>query len=60
VVSYECLQYINDDEIKEAIPPIGFRLLFRVVGVDGGLNKNNFMIFKVKQFLIPKINLSEV
>jgi len=26
---YECLQYINDDEIKEAIPPIGLRVLFR-------------------------------
>jgi len=29
-VSYVCLQYINNDEIKEAIPPIGLRVLFRV------------------------------
>ncbi|XP_070854428.1 STE20-related kinase adapter protein stlk isoform X2 [Drosophila suzukii] len=30
-VFYECLQFINDDEIKEAIPPIGLRVLFRVM-----------------------------
>jgi len=38
-----CLQYINDDEIKEAITPIGLRVHFR------GLNKNNFMVFKIMQ-----------
>jgi len=36
---FECLQYINNDEIKDAIPPIGLRVLFRVDGVEGGLNR---------------------
>jgi len=57
-VSYECLQYINIDEIKDAIPPIGLRVLFMVDRVEGSLNKNNFMLFKIKKFLIPKKILS--
>jgi len=34
----------NDDEIKQAIPPLVLRGLLRVGGVEGGLNKNNFVI----------------
>jgi len=60
VPSYEWLQFINNDEIKDAIPPIGFRVLFRVDGVEGGLNKNNFMLYKIRHFLIPTINFSKV
>jgi len=29
-------------------------VLFRVDGVEEGLSNNNFMLFKTKQFLIPR------